>query len=259
LDSRNETSELKDMMRQLMNNNTGKNNRSTPQAQLTLTVNGGTGTQLNAFDNRITPQTTGTGTTKEKRKHDGKSPSSSPEEKEISSPDHRKQRHHSNELEIDPPNSTAPIEIYFGMYTKNIDMGNIDGTTTLVGNGEDNNNDTVMVGNEENYNNALPRIDYVGSADSFASRDMDSDSTSTVIEEEQSITGLNFNNAVDGMDYTTSNVPRTIRATTTQDDGFRTVQNGSPNRSSIQERQQARVDTNPYFVLGTGQIRTRNR
>jgi hypothetical protein len=36
-------------------------------------------------------------------------------------------------------------------------MGNIDDTTTLVGNGEDNNNDTVMVGHGENHNNALLR------------------------------------------------------------------------------------------------------
>jgi hypothetical protein len=57
-------------------------------------------------------------------------------------------------------------------------------------NGEDNNNDNEM-GHGENHNNASPRIDYVGSADSFASRDMNSDGTSAVLEEEQSITGHN--------------------------------------------------------------------
>jgi hypothetical protein len=70
------------MMKQLMNNNNSNNNRSTPQLQ--PTVNGGTGTQSNAFDNRITPPITGTGTTTEKRKHDGTNPSSSSEENEIS-------------------------------------------------------------------------------------------------------------------------------------------------------------------------------
>jgi hypothetical protein len=98
------------------------------------------------------------------------------------------------------------------------------GSTTLVGHGEDNNNDTEM-GNGADNNNASPRIGYVGSSDSFCSRITNSDGTATVIEEEQSITGHNFNNIIDGMDYTTSTVPRTIRATTQSNDRFTTVQN----------------------------------
>jgi hypothetical protein len=163
-----------------------------------------------------------------------------------------------NKLEIDPPNSTLPIEIEFGMYTNNIDMGNIDDTTTLVGHGEDNNNDTEM-GHKEDDNNASPRIGYVGSSDSFCSRNTNSDGTTTVIEEEQSITGHNFNNIINGMDYTTASIPISITTTTTTtpplDDGFETVQNGSPNRNSLRERQQAQVNNNPYFVLGPGSIK----
>jgi hypothetical protein len=179
LDSRTETSELEYMMKQLMNNNNSNNNRSTPQLQ--LTVNGGTGTQLNAFDNRITPPITGTGTTTEKRKHDGTKPSSSPKEKKISSPDHRKQQHHSNELKFGPPNSTVPIEIDLGMYTNNSDMDNMNHTaTTLMRNEEDNNNDTEMGRVEETSNNASQRIGYIGSSGSFCSGNTDSDGTTTV-------------------------------------------------------------------------------
>jgi hypothetical protein len=98
-------------------------------------VYGGTGTQSNVVNNG---NGTGTETTKGKPKRDGKTPSSSPKEKEISSPDHRKQQYDSNEFEIDPPNSTSPIKIYFGMYRNNIDMGNIDDTTAFVGHGENN-------------------------------------------------------------------------------------------------------------------------
>jgi hypothetical protein len=251
-DLRKETSELKDVMRQLMNNNNSNNNRSTPQPQ--LTINGGKGTQSYAFDYRITPQTTGTGTTTEKRKHDGKSPSSTTEEKEISSPDHRKQRHHSNKLEIDPPNSTRPIEIDFGMYTNNIEMGNIDGTaTTLMRNEEDNNNDTEM-GQEETNNNASQRIGYIGSSGSFCSSNTDLDGTTVIEEEEQSITGHNFDNTVNVMDYTIRTAPRTIRTTTQSNDGFTAVQNGSPNQNSIQERRESRVSNNPYSALQSSNI-----
>jgi hypothetical protein len=205
--------------------------------------------------NRITLPITGTGTMKEKRKHDGTTPSSSPKKIEISLPDHRKQRHHSNELEIDPPNSTVPIEINFGMYTNDIDMGNMDHTTTLMRRGEDNNNDTEMGQVEETNNNASQRIGYVGSSGSFCSRNTNSDGTTTVIKEEQSITGHNFGSAVDVMDYTTRTAPRTIRTTTQSNNGFTVVQNGSPNRSSIRERRESRVNNNPYSVLQSTSIK----
>jgi hypothetical protein len=218
-DDRKEASELKEMMRQLMNNNNSNNNRSNPRSQQTVhgqqqVVYGRTGTRQNVV-NKITPPITGTETTKEKRKHDGTTPSSSPKEKKISPPDHRKQRHHSNELEIDPPNSTVLIKIDFGMYTNDIDMGNMDDTTTtLMRNGEDNNNDTEMGQVEETNNNASQWIGYIGSSGSFCSRNTNSDGTATVIKEEQSITGHNSDNVVDVMDYTTRTAARTIRTTT---------------------------------------------
>jgi hypothetical protein len=166
----------------------------------------------------------------------------------------RKKKYHHPITENNNTNSTLPIEIDFGMYTNDINMGNIVDTTTLMGHVEDNNNDTEM-GHGEDNNNALPRTEYVGSAGSFATRDMNSDGTSAVIEEEQSITGHNFNNAIDEvMDYTTTSISISITTTTTTtplDDGFRTVQN----QTSLQERQQARIDNTPYFVLGAGPIK----
>jgi hypothetical protein len=212
-------------MQQLMNNNNSNNNRSAPQLQ--LTVHGGRGTQSNAFDSRITPPTTGTGTTAEKRKHDGTNTSSTQDEKEISSPDHRKQQHQSNELEFDQPNSTVPIAIDFGRYTNNNNMNNMDDTATRLMRNEDNNNDTAMGQVDEINNNPSQRIRHTGSSGSFCSTD--SEGTTTVIEEEeQSITGHNFDNTVNVMDYTIRTAPRTIRTTTQSNDGFTAVQNGSP-------------------------------
>jgi hypothetical protein len=42
------------------------------------------------------------------------------------------QRHHSNELEFGPPNSTVPNEIDFKMYTNNNDMDKMDDTATTL-------------------------------------------------------------------------------------------------------------------------------
>ena len=125
-----------------------------------------------------------------------------------------------------------------------------------MGNLDDN---AAMMSHEEDHSIASPRIGYVGSAESFASRDMDSEGTATIIEEEHSILGHNFNNSVEVMDYTIPTVPTTVTTTTTTlDDGFTAVRNGSPTRNSLRERHQARVDnTNPYFVLGTGTIKNK--
>jgi hypothetical protein len=179
----------------------------------------------------------------------------SPEEKEISSPDNRKQRHHSNEHEFDQPNSTRPIEIDFGRYKNNNIMDNIDDTGTTLVRNEGNNNNTEMEQVEEINNNASESIKYTGSSGSFCSTD--SDGTATVIEEEeQSITGHNFNNTVNIMDYTNMNNPRTIRTKTKSTDGFTAVQNGSPNpnRNSIRERRESRVSNNPYSALQASNI-----
>jgi len=240
LDSRKDASELKDMMMILMsNNNNNSGSSSTPPTQ--QTVNGQviygstTGTQSNVVNNGITPSTTGTetGTGTEKRKHDGTTPSSSPEEKEISSPDHRKQRQHpSNEHMNEQLNSTIPIAIDFEGYANDINMDNND----VVGHGESNNNDTEMV--QGDNRNETSRMD-----ESFCS-----DGTSTVVEE-QSITGSNFNNVTDGMDYPTGYIPRTRRISTRTTDGFTAVLNGSPNRNSSRNKQQSRVNNNPYSVL----------
>jgi hypothetical protein len=239
VNSRKDASELKNMMQMLMNSNNHNNSSLTPQTQQTVNgqvIYGGTGAQSNVVNNGITPSTTGTGTGTgtEKRKH---TPSSSPEEKEISSPDHRKQRQHQHtEVEIDQPNGTLPIEIDFGRYANDINMGNINNstatTTTLVEHGEDNNNDTEMEHGEDNN-------EFARSSDSFCSI-VNSDCTATVIDETQLITGHNFNNVI--------RIPETI-ATTQSNDGFTAVQNGSPNRNAIRERQQSRVNNNPYSAL----------
>jgi hypothetical protein len=240
-DARKDASELKAMMRQLMNSNNHNNSsNNSPNPPIQHTVNGlvmygGTATHSNVVNSGITPSTTGT--TKEKRKHDGKTPYSSPEEKEVSSPDHRKQRQHRlNELNnTDPTNNTSPMEIDFGRYINDTEMGEVKKTATTTSRGERN-------------NNASPGVGHVGSARSFATDEMFSEGTATVVEEEQSITSHNFNNVIDEMDYTTTSVPTTI---TTANDGFTDVQNGSPNRNSIRERQQSRFNTNPYSVLQT--------
>ena len=236
VNSRKDASELKEMMMMLMSSNNNNNRSSlTPQTQQTVNgqiIYGGTGAQSNVVNNGITPSTTGTGTGTgtgtEKRKH---TPSSSPEEKEISSPDHRKQRQHQHtEVEIDQSNNTLPIEIDFGRYANDTNMGNINNsTTTLVGQGEDNNNDTEMGHGEDN--NAFSR-----SSDSFCSI-VHSD-TATVIEETHSIPGHNLHNV--------TGVPEIIATT---HDGFTAVQNGSPNRNAIRERQQSRINNNPYSAL----------
>jgi hypothetical protein len=231
-DARKEASELKDMMRQLMNNSISNKNRSTPQTQQTVNgqqlIYGGTGTTQNVVVNdRIIPSSSGTGN--EKRKHDAKTPSPNPIEKEPASPDHTKQRqNHSNEFDSPNLNNTVRQAIDFGRYDTDTYMGNIDDNSRM-GHRDNNNNDTVMTRHGTDHHNAPPRIGYLGSSDSFASKDMNSDSTSTVLEEEQSITGHNFNNVIDAeMDYTTATVPITITTATTPDEGFIIIQNGSP-------------------------------
>jgi hypothetical protein len=82
-DARKDASELKDMMRQLMNNNSNNRTRHTPV------------------------------TSTEKRKHDAKTPSTNPEEREMPSPDHRKQRQHSQLKIMDPPTTTVPLAVDF--------------------------------------------------------------------------------------------------------------------------------------------------
>jgi hypothetical protein len=51
------------------------------------------------------------------------------------------------------------------------------------------------------------------------------------------------------MDYPTGYIPRTRRISTRTTDGFTAVLNGSPNRNSSRNKQQSRVNNNPYSVL----------
>jgi hypothetical protein len=175
------------MIRQLMNNNSSNTTRHTPV------------------------------TSTKKRKHDAKTPSSNPEEKEMPLPDHRQQRQQ-HELEIvDPPSTTIPLAIAFGGYTENIDI------------------DTG--GNE---NNAASSVISMCTAE-----------TPTVVEEEISITGHGFTN--NDMDYTDSPIPTTITATTQSNGEFTPVLNGSSNRQSRLERRDTTTTTtnNCYSALQT--------
>jgi hypothetical protein len=127
-------------------------------------------------------------------------------------------------------------------------MDNMDDTATTLMRNEDDNNDIAMGQVDEINNNPSQRIRHTGSSGSFCSTD--SEGTTTVIEEEeQSITGHNFDNTVNVMDYTIRTAPRTIRTTTQSNDGYTAVQNGSPNRNSIRERRESRVSNNPYSAL----------
>jgi hypothetical protein len=136
-EARKEASDLKDMMRQLTNNSIN----STRQTPVTAT---------------------------EKRKHDTKTPSTNPEEKEMPSPDHRKQRQHNVRDIVDPPRTTLPLAIDFEESTEDINM-DMDGS------------------------DAAPSVN-----------SMFSEGTMIEVEEELSIIGHNFNNNNNKMDYTTS-------------------------------------------------------
>jgi hypothetical protein len=126
-------------------------------------------------------------------------------------------------------NGTLPTEIDFEQYTDDIDM-EIQNHYQDMTQEEEQERDIV---NTDVGNDASHMIGYVGSADLFATRDTNSDGTPTVIEEEQSITDHNFNKDIEEMDYTTTTAPTTTMAWS--EDGFKTVQNGSPNQNSIRE------------------------
>ena len=87
-EAKKEASELKEMMRQLLNKT--NNNVSSPPLP---THNTGNGQVIYAGSATHIHQTTIPVTGTEKRKQDAKTPSSTQEDKEISSPDRRKQRH----------------------------------------------------------------------------------------------------------------------------------------------------------------------
>jgi hypothetical protein len=172
---------LKEMMRQLMNNS---NNSS-----------------------RHTPVTS-----TEKREHDAKTPSTNPEDKEMPSPDHRKQRQ-TNALDMDPPSTTVPLAINFEEVTEDINM-------------------------DTGGSDTAPSVNSMFSAE-----------TPTVVEEELSITGHNFNN---NMDCTSSPIPTTITATNQSNGECTPALNGSPNRqTSLERRNTTTTANNRYSALQT--------
>jgi hypothetical protein len=141
--------------------------------------------------------------------------STNPADKEMPSPDHRKQRQHN--YNMDPPSTTVPHAINFEEVIEDIDM------------------DTG--GNE---NNAASSINSMCTAE-----------MRTVLEEEISITGHDFTN--NDMDYTNSPIPTTITATNQSNGELTPVLNGSPNRQSSLERRNTTTTTtkNRYSALQT--------
>jgi hypothetical protein len=105
IDARKDEGELKDLVRKLMNSNSNNSNAIQPQHTLV--------------------------TSTEKRKHNVKTPSTNPEEKEMTSPDHRKQRQHNVLNIMDLPSTTVPLGIDFEEFTEDIviDMGNNENNT----------------------------------------------------------------------------------------------------------------------------------
>jgi hypothetical protein len=173
-EARTESSVLQDMMSQLIQHI--NNNKSTSQTPVTST---------------------------EKRKHDAKTTSINPEDKDMTSPEHRKQRQ-TSALEN---NTQGPLALNFEQMREDINMD-------LGGNDE-----------ELSVNNSMGTVE-----------------TPTVVEleEELSITGHDFTN---NMDCTSSPVPTTITATNQSNDEFTAVRNGSPNRQSSLERRNTTTTT----------------
>jgi hypothetical protein len=148
-----------------------------------------------------------------KRKHDAKTPSTNPEDKDMTSPDHRKQRQ-TSALEN---NTQVPLALNFEQLREDINM------------------DTG--GNDEGLSitNSMCTVE-----------------TPTVIEleEELSITGHDFNNK--DIEYTYSTIPTTITATNQSNGEFTPVRNGSPNQQSTLERRNTTTTTNnSYSALQT--------
>jgi hypothetical protein len=149
----------------------------------------------------------------EKRKHDAKTTSINPEDKDMTSPEHRKQRQ-TSALE---DNTQVTLALNFEQIKEDIKMD--------------------RGGNDDELS---------------ASNSMCTVETPTVIEleEELSITGHDFTN--NEMDYTDSTLPTTITATNQSNSEFTPVSNGSPNRQSTQERRNTTAITNnSYSALHT--------
>jgi hypothetical protein len=148
----------------------------------------------------------------EKRKPDAKTPSTNPEDKDMTSPDYRKQRQN-NAVEN---NIQVPIALNFEQIGEDINM------------------------------------DTGGNDDERSVNSMCTAETPTVAESEEeiSITDHDFTN--NNMECTPSPVPTTITATDQSNGDFTPVRNGSPNRQSTQERRNTTTTTNnSYSALQT--------
>jgi hypothetical protein len=152
----------------------------------------------------------------EKRKHVAKTTSTIPEDKDMTSPDHRKQRQ-TSALEY---NTQQPIALNFEQIREDINM------------------DTGGNDDELSVNNSMCTVE-----------------TPTVVvesEEEISITDFVFTNNME-MDITdNTTVPTTITATDLSNGDFTPVRNGSPNRQATQERRNTTTNNNnSYSALQT--------
>jgi hypothetical protein len=192
-EARQESADLKEMIRQMMtyNNNNNNNNSTSTSTSTSQTV-------VNSA---------------EKRKHVAKTTSTIPEDKDMTSPDHRKQRQ-TSALEY---NTQQPIALNFEQIREDINM------------------DTGGNDDELSVNNSMCTAE-----------------TPTVIEseEELSITDIDFTN--NNMECTSGTVPTTITATDLSNGDFTPVRNGSPNRQATQERRNTTTtNNNSYSALQT--------
>jgi len=219
-EAKKEALELKEMMRQLLTNS-NNNNVSSPQQQ---THNTGNGQVIYAGSATHIHQTTNPVTGSEKRKQDAKTPSSTSEEKEISSPDRRKQRH-SNSSE------TVPTSINFDLYagTNDAEMTHTDVEYRHPGEHEEDEVSTVLSGANNTTNEH---------EEETGIQDMHTEDSDSAMEEEiQTITG---DERTKGMDV--FNEPER---------GFIEVNNGRYPASKTDSRslQQEHFTKNPYSAL----------
>jgi chorismate mutase len=236
-----ESNQLKIMLQQLLQNNI--NNNVTPSTGQTNITNNNTAQQQQIYGSGAVSQVTiknNTGQTK--RKSD--TTTNPNNQTDPTSPERQKQRQ-------DDSTGTVPIEIDFSQFTEDTDVP-MD-VQNHPGNNEDHQQnemqgmDDIIMDNQYETNNASQGIGYIRSANSFGTRDTNSEGTSTVIEEEMSITDHNFNNVINETDYTTTAEPITPNAWSKE--GFTNVQNGaSPTRCESRVGQQERF-SNPYSAL----------
>jgi hypothetical protein len=166
----------------------------------------------------------------EKRKQVDKTPSVTPDEQEIASPTRRKQR----------SERSIPAVINFDNYTEETSNQFTNGHMQATA-------DTEMTNHDEEssvLSGAVGGNGNIGYVQSVGSQDLQSGSSDEMIEEEeQTITEHDFTNTIEEIDYTPTNVGG----------GFLPVRGGSPNRTPVGQRQQARYAQfhNQFSALAT--------